>query len=95
MIAISDLVAFGLVLHSTNINEVNRLDQDLRWKSLNNGASILFLVIYAIILFTTIMPSPNINQSSLVGTTIVLSLVSFALSFTVFIRSKASQEDRV
>ena len=91
--AISDLVAFGLVLHSANINEVNRVARsDTNWKTVHNGVSILFLVLYALLLFTTIASPTNLNRSSLLYTTLLLSAVSFALSWNVFMRAQADTE---
>jgi len=90
-LAISDLVAFGLVLHSANINEVSRLpDADESWKTIHNGVSILFLVIYALLLFTTIASSDNLNKTSILYTTLLLCLVSFVLGWNVLSRAQAA-----
>ena len=90
--ATSDFVAFGLVLHSSNINEVNRISgSDESWKIVHNGLSIIFIVIYALVMFATIIPSSHINQKSTFNSCIWLSIVSFMLSVTVFFRSNASK----
>jgi hypothetical protein len=87
-LATSDFVAFGLVLHSSNINEVNRIaESDEVWKIAHNGLSVIFIVIYALLLFTTIIPSGQINQHAALKTSILLSIVSFLLSSTIFFRS--------
>jgi hypothetical protein len=89
VLAISDLVAFGLVLHSANINEVNRISQaDTNWKTIHNGASILFIVLYALLLFATIASPSNLNSTALLYTTLLLSAVSVALSWSVFSRAQ-------
>lgn len=86
-LAISDLVAFGLVLHSANINEVSRLKvADPRWTSVQNGLSIIFLILYGLILFTTILPSDKLDSSALLKSTIGMAVVSFLLSLTVLHR---------
>lgn len=89
LIAISDLVAFGLVLHSANINEINRIsEEDTKWKTIHNGISIIFIVIYALLLFGTIASSSNLNKSSLLVTTLILSIVSFFISYGVLRREQ-------
>lgn len=89
-VAISDLVAFGLVLHSANINEISRLkNPDPRWTTINNGLSIVFLVLYALILFTTILPSDKLDSNALLQSTIALAMVSFLLSLVVLHRMRA------
>ena len=89
-LAISDLVAFGLVLHSANINEVSRLKAaDSRWISVQNGLSILFLILYGLILFTTILPTDKLDSEALLFSTIGLAIVSFVLSLTVLHRLQA------
>jgi len=88
---ISDLVAFGLVLHSAN--EVNRISRsDRNWKTVHNGMSVLFLVLYALLLFAVIASPSNLNRSALLDTTLLLSVVSFALSWNVFKRAQADME---
>jgi hypothetical protein len=88
-IAISDLVAFGLVLHSANINEVNRIkDADSQWKTVHNGFSIVFIMVYALLLFGTIASSDNLNQSSILFTTLLLGLASLAISFSILKRAQ-------
>lgn len=88
-IAISDLVAFGLVLHSADINEVNRIkDADSQWKTVHNGFSIVFIMVYALLLFGTIASSDNLNQSSILFTTLLLGLASLAISFSILKRAQ-------
>lgn len=89
-VAISDLVAFGLVLHSANINEVSRTKEgDSKWGAVQNGLSIVFLILYALALFTTILPTDKINHRTLLESTIILAVVSFLLSLTVLQRKRA------
>lgn len=87
-IAISDLVAFGLVLHSSNIQEVSTSNNiDPRWSAVHNGFSVVFLVLYSLILFTTISSAPNLNDNALMKSCLVLSFVSFLISLSIFYRS--------
>lgn len=92
MLSTSDFVAFGLVLHSANISEVSRVsDSDESWKTLHNGLSIVFIVVYTLIMFTTINPSVHFNKNSALEVSLWLSGVSFLLSFAIFFRSQAVQ----
>lgn len=88
--ATSDLISFGLVLHTVNVNEVNRIaDTDTVWKTVHNGLSILFITIYALLLFLTISVPQNIDLSSVLATTFAMGLVSFLLSLSIMTRIQA------
>ncbi|WP_152527864.1 hypothetical protein [Lutibaculum baratangense] len=82
-IAISDLVAFGLVIHSANIAELSRSGMSDAHRTLLIGISVLFIVLYALLLFTTIASNADINHAALLRTTILLSAGSFILGFFV------------
>ena len=89
-VAVSDLVAFGLVLHSANIHEVGRLGAaDRRWKAVHYGISITFIVFYALLMFTTILTSDNLNQGAILRLSIAFCVVSFVLSLSVLLRAQA------
>lgn len=93
--AVVDMVAFGLVIHSSNINEVNRLkDEDERWKSVHNGTSILFIVVYALLFFAGISSPKNFNLESVTNITIFLSIVSFCLGLSILTRSNYADRAR-
>jgi membrane-associated PAP2 superfamily phosphatase len=90
LFAASDFIAFGLILHISNINEIEHLsDSDKSWKTIQNGTSILFIALYSI-LFSLIMLSesiPNfINTQVIKICVIFLSVISFLISFSVFHR---------
>jgi hypothetical protein len=91
-VAISDLVAFGLVLHSANIHEVGRLESaDRRWTAVQYGISITFIVFYALLMFTTILSSDNLNQNAILRLSIAFCVVSFLLSISVLLRAQAEE----
>lgn len=90
MLATPDFIAFGLILHISNINEIEHLSNDNKsWKTTQNGTSILFIALYSV-LFSLIMISegiPNfINSQVLLICTIILSTISFVISYSVFHR---------
>lgn len=86
----SDFISFGLVLHISNINEIEHLsDEDKSWKTTQNGVSIVFIAFYSV-LFALVMMSEGIP--TLVDALVIkicaicLALVSFLISFSVFHR---------
>ncbi|MFT6909482.1 MAG: hypothetical protein ACJAS1_006201 [Oleiphilaceae bacterium] len=101
ILAASDFIAFGLILHISNINEIEHLsDSDKSWKTIQNGTSILFIALYSV-LFSLIMLSEGapefVDYQVIRISVIILAAVSFLISFSVFHRisniqrSEASQ----
>ncbi|WP_165742162.1 hypothetical protein [Pseudoalteromonas sp. Z1A6] len=94
LIMASDFIAFGLILHISNINEIEHLaDDEKSWKTVQNGISIAFIAFYSV-LFAIIMISEGvpdfINVEAIKNCAVGLALVSFGISFSVFHRiSKA------
>lgn len=84
----SDFVAFGLVLHISNINEVEHYQNDATWQTTQNGVSIIFIVVYAGLFIINLLSQKitALNQESIKYCSVVLSLVSFMISFAVFHR---------
>ncbi len=82
-IAISDLVAFGLVIHSANIGEISRSHVSETLKTVLVGLAVLFIVLYALLLFTTIASNGDLNHEALLKATIWLSVSSFVLGLCV------------
>lgn len=90
LLAASDFIAFGLILHISNINEIEHLrDSNKSWKTVQNGTSILFIALYSV-LFSLVMLSesaPNFIDSLVVKIcVIVLAFISFSISLSVFHR---------
>lgn len=99
VLAASDFIAFGLILHIANINEIEHLsDNDKSWKTIQNGTSILFIALYSV-LFSLIMLSegiPNFIDSQVIKyCVIVLAAISFFISFSVFHRISNIQRSEV
>lgn len=91
-VAVGDLVAFGLVLHSANINEVNRIaGADQRWKIVHNGTSVLFLVGYALSLCVTIIETENFSETGILHATIAMAIATFFLNFSVMLRAQSER----
>ncbi|GAC1607418.1 MAG: hypothetical protein NVS3B3_10240 [Aquirhabdus sp.] len=90
MLAASDFIAFGLVLHISNINEIEHLsDRDKSWKTVQNGISILFIASYSV-LFTLTMLNERvatfIDFKMINRCVMSLAAISFLISFSVFHR---------
>jgi CRISPR/Cas system CMR-associated protein Cmr3 (group 5 of RAMP superfamily) len=100
LITASDFIAFGLILHISNINEIEHLSDDEKsWKTIQNGTSIVFIAFYSV-LFALIMVSegvPSIIDANVIKTcTISLAFISLAISFSVFHRiSKITITERL
>ena len=90
MVSASDFVAFGLVLHISIINELEHVPVSERdWKTIQNGTSLVFIVLYGGLCVISVIGEKAkdiVNISGLLICSIVLCLVSTALSFSVFHR---------
>lgn len=86
----SDFIAYGLMLHIANINELEHQKRiDPSWKTIQNGASILFITIYTILYSSTLwgeMQPNQISQDAILLLSIFLVLTSFLLSASIFHR---------
>ena len=99
LLAASDFIAFGLILHISNINEIEHLsDSDKSWKTIQNGTSILFIALYSVLFCLTILSEgiPGLVDSQVIKLcVIVLALISFSISFSVFHRISNIQKSEV
>jgi CRISPR/Cas system CMR-associated protein Cmr3 (group 5 of RAMP superfamily) len=90
LIMASDFIAFGLILHISNINEIEHLaDNEKSWKTVQNGVSITFIAFYSV-LFALIMISEGvpsfIDIEAIKNCAVGLAVISFLISFSVFHR---------
>ena len=93
----SDFVAFGLILHISNINEREHFnDSEKSWKTIQNGFSIAFISFYSVLFTCSLLGESNpglINVQSITYFSIALNFVFFLMSFIVYDRiSKREQE---
>lgn len=94
----SDFVAFGLILHISNINEIEHFnDHEKSWKTIQNGISIGFISLYSVLFTAYLLGQSNpglIRGETIKYISMVSSLVSFLLSFSVYNRvSKLVEEE--
>ncbi len=46
----ADFIVFGLILHISNINEIERFaDREKSWKTTQNVISVFFIIIYSVL----------------------------------------------
>ena len=86
----SDFVAFGLILHISNINEIEHFnDLEKSWKTFQNGTSIFLITVYSFLFAAYLFGQANpgkINVGTVRTISMILSGVSFYLSFSVYDR---------
>lgn len=99
ILAASDFIAFGLILHISNINEIEHLsDSDKSWKTIQNGTSILFIALYSVLFCLTMLSEgvPGFVDSHVIKVCVIaLALISFSISFSVFHRISNIQESEI
>lgn len=94
----SDFVAFGLVLHISNINEIEHIgSKDHNWKTVQNGVSLAFIVFYGVLYALTAISdisSGIINLETIKYSSMSLCVVSLFLSYSVFHRVSMIEKGR-
>ena len=86
----SDFVAFGLILHISNINQVEHFNESKKsWKTVQIVFSIVFILFYGVLFACNLLGQSNpglINVEAITRLSIGLSLASFLISFSVYDR---------
>ena len=86
----ADFVAFGLILHISNINEIEHFnDPEKSWKTLHNGISIAFISFYSVLFACSLLGESNpglIDMGAMKYAAIALNLTSFGISYSVYRR---------
>mgnify|MGYP003575843292 CR=1 FL=1 len=81
----ADFIAFGLILHISNINEIEHIDDVApAWKTIQNGSSIIFIAFYSVLFALSLVGDAFIEKHALLNCSITLSLVSLLLSCSVY-----------
>lgn len=85
-----DFVTLGLVLHISNINEIEHFTKaDRQWKTIHNGTSIAFICFYSVLFATynigEVIPG-FVNTGVLTYLVIALTGISLTLSYSVYHR---------
>lgn len=87
----TDFIIFGLVLNLSNINELE--DKEIKnqiWKTKKIGYSVIqiivFSAIFSIITYSDFKSNPDLNLTTVKTCSIILALVSFLFSYSIFNR---------
>lgn len=89
----SDFIAFGLVLHISNINEIEHLETaDHAWKTAQNGFSIVFISFYSVLFFASLINEKLVDKKALILCSLTLSFISFLISYSVYYRISRNEE---
>ena len=87
LLASSDFVALGLVLHISIINEMEHVSSEEQdWKTILNGVSILFIVAYGVLFAITLLGDKLVDNSAMTKSAIIIAAISLAISYAVFDR---------
>ena len=90
----ADFVAFGLVLHISNINELEHVSaQNKSWKTVQNGVSVIFIALYSVLFAVLLLAEKNpklVNANSLLICVAMLAVTSFLLSLSILHRLTAT-----
>ena len=86
----ADIVVFGLILHISNINKIEHLNDSAQWKTAHNGISVAFIVGYAVLLTAYLFGQSNpelVDIDVMRYVAGVLGIISFLLSFAIHSRT--------
>lgn len=86
----ADLVAFGLVLHISNINEVDHLPERDPMKSLQHGCSFTFIALYGVMLAVTLIGNGVVNEEAVLTLASAMAFVSLGISSALQYRLSAA-----
>lgn len=83
-----DWIVFGLVLHISASNEIQRVKGDDSWKMVNVGIAVFFIFTYGVLLAADIVCRSwsAINVNKLLLTSFLMSVVSLVLTWGVYYR---------
>lgn len=88
----SDFVAFGLVLHISNINEIEHFGNvGKEWKTIQNGISIAFIAFYSVLYSLMLIGDKVVDITAITYCSIFLAFVSFLISYSVYDRISKSE----
>lgn len=82
-----DFIAFGLVLHISNINEIEHLvGADRSWKTAQNGISACLIAIHGVLFCLTLIGGDVIDRQAIMYCVAIIALASLGLSYSLFTR---------
>ena len=97
----TELITFGLILHLTNINELeDRIDLDRSWKTKKIGTSVIFMVVLSVLLGIAYLADANpkvleINRVKIKLSAGALDLATLIISYFVYNRLNVNSNEPV
>ncbi|MDP9973265.1 hypothetical protein J2W39_004512 [Variovorax paradoxus] len=94
-LSVSDVIAFGLVLHISMINEAEDVDWlSRKWRTINHGASVAAIAVYCVFFAVGVIgeKSSSVTQSNLLYCSLTLAGISLLLSAVVLHALTASSK---
>lgn len=87
----SDFIIFGLVLNLSNINELeDKSFEDKNWKTINVGASVVFIVIFSAILslitYADFKLNTDIDKTRVKVLVGIFSMITLIFSYSIYNR---------
>ena len=90
MLNAADFIVFGLILHISNINEIEHFNEkEKSWKTFQIGTSVAFITFYSVLFASYLLgeSNPGLVQSEYIkNIAISLSAASFVISYSVYNR---------
>lgn len=85
LVAATDFVAFGLVLHVSTINELEHSTTDsATWKSAQTSAAVLFVTVYSVLYSIGLVSANVLDKDAMTRCAMGLALLSFLLNFSIY-----------
>lgn len=82
-----DFIAFGLVLHISNINEIEHLvGADRSRKTTQNDISAFFIAVHGVLFCLTLIGGDAIDQRAIMYCVAAIVLTSLSISYSLFNR---------
>ena len=97
----TELITFGLILHLTNLNELeDRIDLDRSWKTKKIGTSVILMVVLSVLLGIAYLADANpeglkIDRVKIKWSAGVLDVITFVISFFIHNRLNANSNESV
>ena len=97
----TELITFGLILHLTNLNELeDRIDLDRSWKTKKIGTSVIFMVVLSVLLGIAYLADANpkvleINRVKIKLSAGALDLATLIISYFVYNRLNVNSNESV
>ena len=91
-----DFIVFGLILHISNINEIEHFNEgEESWKTIQNGVSLVFITFYSVLFASHLLGETNhglIDEAAIKALSMSLGILSFMISFVVYNRISRDEE---